>query len=110
MRLPVFDPDGPIGSVRVQQYQVLRFLMPRKVFPFLVLFACLGGFVRAADTDPKPNPRVACTYECAGLYWRTSEAGVCRIRYTEEGRHPGGMAWTWYMTPAMASIGEALSG
>lgn len=60
--------------------------MPRKVFPFLVLFACLGGFVRAADADPKPNPRVACTYECAGLYWRTSESGVCRVRYTEDGK------------------------
>lgn len=60
--------------------------MPRKVFPFLILLVCLGAFGRAADSAPKPNPSVSCTYECAGLYWRTSESGVCRVRYTEDGK------------------------
>jgi hypothetical protein len=29
------------------------------------------------------NPRAVSTYECAGIYWKTPEAGACKIRFKE---------------------------
>ena len=29
------------------------------------------------------NPYAVGTYECGGIYWKTSKAGPCRVRYKE---------------------------
>lgn len=34
-------------------------------------------------SDNKANPYAVATFECAGLYWKTSEAGICKVRYRE---------------------------
>jgi hypothetical protein len=46
----------------------------------LSLFLINIGFSQTPAVD-NPNPYAAATYECAGVYWKTTEAGACRIRY-----------------------------
>jgi len=50
------------------------------LFLGLVLgFVLLAPRFQAAPTDA--NPRGVATFECIGLYWRTDEAGACRVRF-----------------------------
>ncbi|MES2692238.1 MAG: right-handed parallel beta-helix repeat-containing protein [Verrucomicrobiota bacterium] len=51
----------------------------------------LAAASSAAPATPAPagNPHAATTYECAGLYWKTPDAGECRVRV----RQKGASAW-----------------
>jgi len=44
---------------------------------------CIG--FSQVPADESPNPYAVGTYECASVYWKTPEAGACRIRYKETG-------------------------
>lgn len=37
-----------------------------------------------AQTGTAKNPYAATTYECAGIYWKTTDSGPCNIRYREK--------------------------
>ena len=41
--------------------------------------------VYAGNSQPgsKLNPYAVSTFECAGVYWKTTESGTCKIRYKE---------------------------
>jgi hypothetical protein len=43
-----------------------------------------------ATTSGKENPYAVATFECAGIYWKTSKEGSCSIRYRKAGDGP----WT----------------
>lgn len=60
---------------------VARFTVPLRRALALALLAALPQPVHAA-TDPTPH--AATTFECAGLYWKTNDAGACRVRYREK--------------------------
>ncbi|HLU88402.1 MAG TPA: hypothetical protein VKZ51_01125, partial [Cyclobacteriaceae bacterium] len=33
------------------------------------------------------NPYAVATYECGSIYWKTPQAGECKIRYREAGKN-----------------------
>ena len=53
-----------------------------KLFGSLLIafFMVNAGFSQAPASE-SPNPYAVATYECASVYWKTPEAGACRIRY-----------------------------
>ncbi len=62
--------------------------MKRKFLILIVLSAWLvlnyaNG--KAPDQDTR-NPYSVATFECAGLYWKTQDDGICKIRYKEVGK------------------------
>ena len=50
------------------------------LFLVLVTFNYIFGQEPAENIK---NPNAVVTYECAGLYWKTPEAGACKIRFKE---------------------------
>jgi len=36
--------------------------------------------------DMKTNPYAVATYECAGIYWKTAEDGICKVKYRASGK------------------------
>ena len=51
-----------------------------------LLFLVLVTFNYSFGQEPAENitnPNAVVTYECAGLYWKTPEAGACKIRFKE---------------------------
>lgn len=57
-------------------------LSSRAGLMFLVLFSFV--YVYGQTTQEKaPNPLAVSTYECSSVYWKTPEAGFCKIRYKE---------------------------
>ncbi len=57
------------------QLSNLYFLLP-------IIFLVHTAYSQIPGDNP-PNPYAVSTYECAGLYWKTSESGSCTIRYKE---------------------------
>jgi hypothetical protein len=57
-----------------------------KVFSFitagLLVFGTMDCFGMALTGDDQ-GPRIVPTYECAGIYWKIEEKGVCKLRYRE---------------------------
>jgi hypothetical protein len=51
----------------------------------ILLFASLpSGIVCSQQpSDEKANPYAVATFECAGIYWKTTESGQCKVRYRE---------------------------
>ena len=47
-------------------------------FLFLLLSFSLPGQSPFTSTS---NPNAVATFECAGIYWQTPEAGICSVRY-----------------------------
>ena len=56
----------------------------RKFFTFC-LFAAISMLIGNSQAPGQnvSNPYAVSTYECAGVYWKTPEAGACKIRYKE---------------------------
>ncbi len=52
------------------------------ILAFLVIRT---GYIQA-PTDKNQNPYGIATYECASVYWKTPEAGICKIRYKESNK------------------------
>jgi hypothetical protein len=48
----------------------------------IAFFIVNTGFSQAPEGE-SPNPYAVATYECASIYWKTTEAGAGRIRYKE---------------------------
>src|SRR5450759_1253412 len=60
---------------------MMKFLkLISSLFLALVTFNYSFGQVPA---DNIANPNAVATYECAGIYWKTPQAGVCKIRFKE---------------------------
>jgi hypothetical protein len=54
------------------------------VLPVLFLSFCPIDFIIGQPgTQAEKNPYSVTTFECAGIYWKTSEAGQCNIKYRE---------------------------
>lgn len=49
---------------------------------FLALFSYVYVFSQTTQ-EKNPNPYAVSTYECSSIYWKTPEAGICKIRYKE---------------------------
>ena len=62
--------------------------MKRKSLTLIVLSTWLVFNYAAGKTPDQntKNPYAVATFECAGLYWKTQDDGVCKIRYKEVGK------------------------
>src|SRR4030042_5991070 len=55
----------------------------------ILLVSFLFEFIPASSLEgqqaggKEQNPYAVSTYECASVYWKTPEAGACKIRYKE---------------------------
>ena len=73
-----------------------------KLFKFLVTICIftfpLQGYAQAPKADAA-NPYGVSTYECSSIYWKTPEAGACKIRYKQS----SSSAWKDGMEPVYDS-------
>ena len=62
--------------------------MKRKSLTLIVLSTWLVFNYAAGKTPDQntKNPYAVATFECAGLYWKKQDNGVCKIRYKEVGK------------------------
>jgi hypothetical protein len=60
--------------------------MKRRIFWFAIAVLEVIQISRIHGQQPADkaiNPYAVATFECAGVYWKTSESGTCKIRYKE---------------------------
>ena len=65
----------------------MKFLFIPPVRMLCLLSAGIGVMLRSQPAAPSGafGPYAVTTYECAGLYWKTENAGACHVRYRAAG-------------------------
>src|SRR5688572_8847889 len=67
-----------VQSALFMLLRILRILPPACLAVAVIALARTSSL--AANPDPAA-PKAVTTYECAGLYWKTGDAGACGVRY-----------------------------
>lgn len=59
-------------------------MIKRTILAAMILFVAAWPSLHGQKAGNTPNPSAVTTFECAGIYWKTPDAGQCKVQYREK--------------------------